>query len=86
MDVLNGFAGFNELYIPLHHYFVQALDIMLDHLRNGTPLPPSQVVRTTPRGLGAPPIEEAVNLPEIDPTPPAGDRITFEEGQVRIPD
>jgi hydroxybutyrate-dimer hydrolase len=85
LDVLNGFPGFNELYVPLHHYFIQALDIMLDHLRNDTLLPPSQVVRTTPRGEGAPAITLA-NLPPIAAMPDAGSDITFEGGEVRIPD
>ena len=86
LDVLNGLPGFNALYIPLHHYFLQALDIMLDHLRNGTELPPSQVVRAVERGPGAPDLQIDPNLPPIDPAPPAGDLITFESNQVRIPD
>ena len=36
--------------MPLHLYFNQAMDPMYDHLKNGTALPASQVVRTTPRG------------------------------------
>ena len=67
LDVLNSLAGFGfaERWIPLHHYYIQALDLMYAHLKHGAPLPPSQVVRTTPRGPGAPPIEEAINLPPI---------------------
>ena len=63
----------------------QALDLMLDHLRNGTPLPPSQVVRTTRRGAGAPPLT-AANIPDIAWNPAPGDAITFAGNQVRIPD
>jgi hydroxybutyrate-dimer hydrolase len=85
LDVLNAFAGFNELFIPLHHYFIQALDLMLDHLRNGTPLPASQVVRTTPRGPGAPPIAPA-NLPPIAAVPDPGSAITFAAGTLHIPE
>lgn len=85
LDVLNGQAGFKERYIPLHYYYNQALDLMMDHLRNGSPLPPSQVVRTTPRGPGAPPIG-AANLPDIAMDPAPGDRIRFRHRQVRIPD
>ena len=40
------------MFIPLHRYFIQAMDLMYAHLRNGRPLPPSQVVHTTPRGAG----------------------------------
>lgn len=88
LDALNGLAafGFADRWIPLHHYYIQALDLMFDHLRNGTLLPPSQVVRTTPRGPGAPPITEAANLPPISQTPDSGSLIMFSGGAVRIPD
>ena len=77
--------GYNELLIPLHRYFIQAMDLMYDHLRNGRPLPPSQVVHTIPRGVGAPPIALA-NVPPISASPPANMQITFTGGEVRIPD
>jgi hydroxybutyrate-dimer hydrolase len=77
--------GYSELMIPLHRYFIQAMDLMYDHLRNGRALPPSQVVHTTPRGPGAPPITLA-NVPPISDTPPSSALITFTGGQVRIPD
>lgn len=87
LDVLNGLPGFNERFIPLHHYFNQAMDLVYDHLKNATPLPPSQVVRTTPRGPGAPPITVEANLPPIQADPPAGDRIVFDDDAdlLRIP-
>ncbi len=85
LDVLNGFQGFNERYIPLHHYYFQALDRVYDHLRNGTELPPSQVVRTTPRGPGAPALTLA-NLPAMAMDPAETDRIRFENDQVVIPE
>ena len=85
LDVLNGFPGFNERYIPLHHYYFQALDLVYDHLSNGTELPPSQVVRTVPRGPGAPALTLA-NLPAIAAEPAEADRIRFENDQVRIPE
>ena len=87
LDVFNAvIIEFAENFIPLHHYFNRAMDLMFDHLKNGTPLPPSQVVRTTPRGPGAPQITLEDNLPEINPSPGAGDRITFAGNQVRIPE
>jgi len=88
LDVLNSLVdfGFADRWIPLHHYFVQAADLMLDHLRNGTPLPPSQVVRTTPRGPGAPPVTVAANLPPISAAPDPGSLIIFDGQAVRIPD
>jgi hydroxybutyrate-dimer hydrolase len=57
---------------------------MYDRLRKGRPLPPSQLVRTHPRGDAAPPIS-VNNVPPISDTPPPGDRITFGAEQVRIP-
>jgi len=41
--------GFDANYVPLHVYFIRAMDAMWAHLTQGMPLPPSQVVRTTPR-------------------------------------
>ncbi len=85
LDVLNGVPGFNERFIPLHHYFIQALDLMYEHLKHGTRLPPSQVIRTTPRGTGAPQITLA-NLPPIEQVPDPGARIRFQGGVLRIPE
>ncbi|MFL5053279.1 MAG: 3-hydroxybutyrate oligomer hydrolase family protein [Xanthobacteraceae bacterium] len=85
LDSFNQFPGYNDKFIPLHRYFIQAMDLIYDHLRNGRALPPSQVVHTIPRGPGAPPIT-AANVPPIADTPPAAALITFTGGQVRIPD
>jgi len=84
LDSFNQFATYNAMFIPLHRYFVQAMDLMYDHLRHGGALPPSQVVHTTPRGAGAPPIT-AANVPPIAAAPPASALITFTGGQVNIP-
>lgn len=70
------FSGFQERFIPLHYYFDQAVSLMYDHLKNGTPLPSSQVVRTVPRGSGAPDITLA-NVPPISEDPNEADRITL---------
>ncbi|HXB78774.1 MAG TPA: 3-hydroxybutyrate oligomer hydrolase family protein [Bradyrhizobium sp.] len=84
LDSFNQFHGYNALLVPLHRYFIQAMDLMFDHLRNGRALPPSQVVHTTPRGAGAPPITLA-NVPPIADAPAPNVQITFAGGQVRIP-
>ncbi|MBC7954670.1 MAG: D-(-)-3-hydroxybutyrate oligomer hydrolase [Cytophagales bacterium] len=42
--------GYDTRYVPLHVYLNRGLDAMYAHLRHGTPLPASQVVRTVPRG------------------------------------
>jgi hydroxybutyrate-dimer hydrolase len=89
LDTLNALPGFNARFIPLHRYFIQAMDLMYDHLRNGAALPPSQVVHTVPRGTNAggtvPPIS-AANVPPIDASPPADRVILFTGNEVRIPD
>lgn len=89
LDSFNSFAGFNERFIPIHVYLVQALNLMYDHLKNGAALPPSQVVHTTPRGPGAPQICSPFpcsNVPAIRQTPAPADRIEFINAEVRIPD
>ena len=85
LDVLNGFPGIADRYVPLHHYFFQALDLVWANLADKQALPPSQVVRTVPRGNMATPLSEA-NLTPINPSPDAGDRIVFADDQVQIPD
>ncbi len=77
--------GYNTLYVPLHVYLQRALTAMYDHLKKGIPLPPSQVVRTTPRGAGAPPITPA-NVPPILANPPASDLIVMDKQTLVIPD
>jgi hydroxybutyrate-dimer hydrolase len=84
LDSFNQFAGYNAMFIPLHRYFIQAMDLMYDHLRHGSALPPSKVVHTTPRGVGAPPIT-AANVPPIADAPASNALITFAGGQVNIP-
>jgi hydroxybutyrate-dimer hydrolase len=85
LDAFNAFPGFDARYIPLHHYYFQALDLMWDHLVNGTPLPPSQVVHTTPRGPGAPLIGPA-NLPPIRQAATGDALIRFSGTELLIPE
>lgn len=77
--------GYNTLYIPLHVYLQRALTAMYRHLKEGEPLPPSQVVRTTPRGAGAPAITPA-NVPPVSANPPSGDLIVMQKKTLVIPD
>lgn len=88
LDALNGIGGFDTRFIPLHHYFVEALQAMLDHLRAGAALPPSQVVDTIPRGGtpgSAPPISVPGNLPPIADAP-GSLAILFGGGALTIPE
>ncbi|WP_298232632.1 3-hydroxybutyrate oligomer hydrolase family protein [uncultured Azohydromonas sp.] len=98
VEVLNGqhfdafltsFSGYGNRYVPLHAYFVDGLNAMWAHLKSGTPLPPSQVVRAVPRGgtppTEAPAISRAVNLPPIVAAPAAADAITFSGNAINVP-
>ncbi len=81
-------AGYDTRVVPLHRYVIQALDIVYANLKNGTAIPPSQVVRTTPRGgtPGAAPAITAANVPPIAAAPAAGNVITFSGNVLTIPD
>ncbi len=75
--------GYDTRYVPLHVYFVRAMDAMWNHLKNGAPLPGSQVVRTTPRAAGAP--LEAANVPTFVATPAAANAIGFSGTTLSVP-
>jgi hydroxybutyrate-dimer hydrolase len=85
LDTLNALAGFNSRFIPLHYYYIQAVDIIFNHLKHGAPLPPSQVVHTIPRGEALPNVSVA-NIPAIQQAPPEEARITFDGSTLRIPE
>jgi hydroxybutyrate-dimer hydrolase len=80
--------GYDSNFVPLHYYFLQAMDRMWAYLTSGTQLPPSQVVRTTPRGgtAGAAPQITTANVPAISSTPLVTDQITFSGNTVTVPD
>jgi len=80
--------GYDSALIPLHYYLLQALDRVYANLTTGAPLPPSQLVRTTPRGgaPGAAPAITTANVPPISMSPPVGDQITFSNNTVTVPD
>ncbi|MGC1951866.1 MAG: 3-hydroxybutyrate oligomer hydrolase family protein, partial [Gammaproteobacteria bacterium] len=66
------------LFVPLHFYLTEGLRMMLNHLMNGDPLPPSQVVRAEPRGLTpytADDVDNRLPLPDLTP---GTDSITFD--------
>ena len=81
------FSGFDTRFVPLHAYFVRAMDAMYAHLKSGAALPPSQVVRATPRGglPGAAPAITAANVPAIGAAPAAADRIGFAGTSLSVP-
>jgi hydroxybutyrate-dimer hydrolase len=74
-------------FVPLHYYFVLAMDAMYAHLTTGAPLPPSQVVRPTPRGVTPYDAGNVLTfLPPLSNSPVSGDRIVFEDGVLTIPE
>jgi hydroxybutyrate-dimer hydrolase len=89
LDVLNGVPGFDSRYLPLNVYFVQALNLMYDHLKNGKGLPASQVVRTKPREQkdGKTVAIDRSNVPPIESSLGANTLISVGlDGKLRIPD
>jgi hydroxybutyrate-dimer hydrolase len=71
--------------VPLHVYLFRALDAVYANLTSGTALPPSQVVRTTPRVISTSVVTTADNLPLLAATPAAGDTILVTGSTVNIP-
>jgi len=86
-DSFISLSGFDTRYVPLHVYFNRAMDAMYAHLKTGAALPPSQVVRATPRGglPGAAPALAAASLPPLSAAPLAADQIGFAGTSVTVP-
>jgi hydroxybutyrate-dimer hydrolase len=86
-DSFNAFSGFDTRYVPLHTYFVHAMNAMYASLKDGKALPVSQVVRTTPRGgvPGAAPAITAANVPGIAAAPAVADQIVFSGTSLSVP-
>ena len=86
-DAFLSLAGFDNRYVPLHGYFNQALSAVYAHLKTGAAIPPSQVVRATPRGgqPGAAPAITAANTPPAVATPVAADQIGFVGSSINVP-
>jgi hydroxybutyrate-dimer hydrolase len=87
-DAFLPLAGYDTRLVPLHRYFIQAMDLVYANLKSGAALPPSQVVRTTPRGgtPGAAPAISASNVPPIKASPASADQIKFDNNVLSIPD
>jgi len=80
--------GYDSRYVPLHLYLNRALDAMWAHLADGADLPPSQVIRTVPRGgtPGAAPALADANVPSIAAAPADADAIAFSDDTLHVPD
>lgn len=73
-----------QLIVPLHVYLFRALDAVYANLKNGTALPPSQLVRTTTRASAGVAITNA-NLPPIASTAATADLISVNGTVVNVP-
>lgn len=73
-----------QAIVPLHVYLFRALDAVYANLKSGKALPPSQVVRTTPRA-NALEVITGVNVPPIADTPAAGNAIVVTGTAVAVP-
>ncbi len=85
-DAFRGLPGYSSRLVPLHRYYIQAMDMMYANLKTGAALPASQVVRTVPRGLTgavANPIT-AANVPPIKALADTADQITFANKVVTV--
>ncbi len=87
-DAFLGFPGYSHRLVPLHRYFVQAMDMMYANLKTGVALPASQVVRTVPRGLTGTTVNpiSAANVPSIQTVAAASDQITYANSVVTVAD
>lgn len=86
-DAFLGLPGYSANFVPMHYYGIQALDLMWAHLTTGAPLPPSQVVRTVPRGTTGAAVNPltAINVPPVAPAPSDADRIHVSPGRIDVP-
>jgi hydroxybutyrate-dimer hydrolase len=80
--------GYDTHYVPLFLYQQRALDAVYAYLKSGTPLPPSQVVHTVPRGgtSGTAPALAASNVPAIASAPVAANAITYNGSTIVVPE
>ncbi|MEO8247878.1 MAG: 3-hydroxybutyrate oligomer hydrolase family protein [Burkholderiales bacterium] len=87
-DAFNALSGFDTRFVPLHVYLNEAMNAMYATLTSNAELPPSQVVRAAARGgvPGAAPPIQAGNLPKVQATPAAADRITSVGNSLNVPD
>lgn len=86
-DSFIAFSGFDTRFVPLHGYFVQAMNAVYANLKSATALPPSQVVRTVARGgtPGAAPAISAAHVPAISAAPATSDQIGFAGTSMTVP-
>lgn len=76
---------FEVQFVPIHYYLTEGLDMMYDHLKKGTPLPPSQVIRATPRGTDPYTVGNIGKLLPLPILEPGDNAIIFYKRVLKIP-
>ena len=79
-----GLPGMGERYVPLNAWLERSLELVDANLREGHSLPPSQVVRSQPRGAGLPPLNEE-HLGRWQASPGA-DAVQFDGVRLVVPE
>jgi hydroxybutyrate-dimer hydrolase len=79
-----GLPGMGERYVPLNAWLEHSLELVDANLREGQALPPSQVIRSSPRGVGLPPLTEA-NLGAMK-ADPGTDAVQFDGARLEVPE
>ena len=79
-----GLPGMGERYVPLNAWLERSLELVDANLREGQALPPSQVIRSSPRGAGLPPLVEA-HLGQLK-TDPGADALQFDGARLSVPE
>lgn len=80
-DAFTALPQYADKYVPLHYYFELGIDLMMAHLEERSPLPPSQVVHTTTRKKveNKPEDLNLKHLPAITPNPDSLIRFTHDK-------
>jgi len=81
-DGMLAVPGFAERYVPMQPWLVRALELVYARLKQGEPLPPSQVIRSRPRGAGE--ALSAAHLGSLQARPD-GDEIRFADRTLTVP-
>ncbi len=84
-DGLLGLPGFDRRYVPLNVQMERGLDWLLTHLLDGRPLPPSQVLRSAPRGSALSALGET-DFGRVAEAPLAADAIRFDGRLLSVPE
>ena len=86
-DAVLAMPGFAEGYVPMQVWMVRGLDALYDRLTRGSELPPSQVIRSRPRGSvgGEVPPLAAENMGTLR-ADPGSDAIVYRDGVLTVPE